>query len=711
MADSSEYTTDLEAGGGTDTTDTIETNTNDVVSIITEEDIKHENIPIDYTSKSRTHNINEKGIDKDNVSSTSTSSYHRITNKKDSNNIQLKKILDSKPIILSGHNEQSGATIIDEIYSDIYFEGNWNRGSYYINEIENEEYKTKLDCRLQFYRPLTVFGDDEMFYFISLQKKENREQFTIYSELEFINTPYPLPSQRLKRLLYPFKSFKHIEQQNPNFKKQLESVNNDEQEYYSRIRNKATRLKKLYSSVTKFQTNENTKEILLLKKNFEIDEQNIGIVSEHNIPPWIIKGWYGKSALSKNRNLRMPQYKPKTFKLFYPRTARWDRILRGCYELDWNDEEYIMDIIQYDEEKYKTPLEVILSLRKIKLFDNNINIDMREFKPFARDPFIHIYDFYGVTNKTLSIKNSIYNRIRDLYWTLHNMWYIGSRFDCDGCLRVPALINPIEWQYTIGLKLIWDGIKLIGTVGKLHQCSLRHCGIKDAGNKTMQFLKKVTYAFDFNESQIYDFRYLLYLLRHTLFNQLFHCLSKHGGKYQMKVFTKQKKEQKYGIEMAHDEEYRFILDYFRFLILTNNMYEFFSPSAMGKLWPYIGGTFEELRMIYPEISHNTIENEYQDLIEIHRHLSVTKTMTCKSYKYYFGEKYYTNKEKNIWQDARGVIKQYCIKNTLFPIPDIFEGVYNSHNIKNEANPFLVDVKNLTEKDNKQYKREKLRKFI
>eukprot|EP01084_Bolivina_argentea_P171445 297017_1 len=37
-----------------------------------------------------------KVIDKDSVSSTSTSSYHRITNKTDSNNIQLKKILDSK---------------------------------------------------------------------------------------------------------------------------------------------------------------------------------------------------------------------------------------------------------------------------------------------------------------------------------------------------------------------------------------------------------------------------------------------------------------------------------------------------------------------------------------------------------------------------------------------------------------------------------------
>merc|ERR1712154_239232 len=141
-----------------------------------------------------------------------------------------------------------------------------------------------------------------------------------------------------------------------------------------------------------------------------------------------------------------------------------------------------------------------------------------------------------------------------------------------------------------------------------------------------QFLKKIMYAFDFNEKQLYDWRYIGYLLRHTLFNQLFHCLSKHGGKYQMKVFSQQKKTQKYGVEMAqNDGDFRFILDYFRFLIVSNNMYEFFSPLQIGKLWEYISGTFEEFRMIYPEISIDVVENEYCDLMENQRHLSVSKT--------------------------------------------------------------------------------------
>ena len=626
---------------------------------------------------------------------------------------------------MQGHHEQPGSKIIDEIFETIYFSGNWNRGFYSPN-LENDdnksEYKQKKDLQKQFYRPLTVFGDDEMFYLVESQKKQNREQRTFYSKLEFHNTPYPLPSQRLKRLLYPFKNFKHIEQQNPNFKKQLETVNNDEQEYYSRIRQKASKLKKLYTEITKIQTNDNNNiEIQKQKREFwyklqyELGEQNVGVVSEHNIPPWITSGWYGDCALARNRNLRMPQYKPKTFQSFYPKTARWDRIMRGCYELDWNDEDYIMDIIKNDNpEKYKTPLELILSLRRIKLFTDDNQSNFTQFKPFARDPFIHIYEFYNVQDIVkigIDGCNNIYNRIRNLYWTITQMWYLGSRFDVDGCLRVPALINPIEWQYALTLKLIWDSIKFFGYVSKLHSCSEKHCGIKDPGNRTMQYLKKLIYAFDFNEKQIYDFRYIEYLLRHTLFNQLFHVLSKHGGKYQLKIFSLQKKQEKFSIEMAHHDEYRFILDYFRFLIICNNMYEFFSPSQMGKLWEYISGTFEELRMIYPEISINTIENEYCDLIETHRHISVTKTMTCKSYQYYFGNKYFTNKEKNIWQDARGVIKQYCIKNTLFPIPDIFEGVYNAHNVKFEHNPNLVDVKTLTDIDNKKYKRKKLEKFI
>ncbi|MCP4141314.1 MAG: hypothetical protein GY755_13690 [Chloroflexi bacterium] len=106
----------------------------------------------------------------------------------------------------------------------------------------------------------------------------------------------------------------------------------------ARMRNKATELKNLYGQVTKFQTNENTKEILLLKKILKL--MNKILVLYQNI---IYHHGYHRLIIIIMVGIIIVQYKPKTFKLFYPNTAGWDRILRGCYELDCNDEEYIMD--------------------------------------------------------------------------------------------------------------------------------------------------------------------------------------------------------------------------------------------------------------------------------------------------------------------------------------------------------------------------------
>ena len=123
-----------------------------------------------------------------------------------------------------------------------------------------------------------------------------------------------------------------------------------------------------------------------------------------------------------------------------------------------------MDIIDHDASKCKTPLEVVLSLRRECLFQDNVTNDMSQFDPYARDPFEHLYAFYGVSERVGMGKNgatdTVWTRMRALWWTLNSMWFIAGPFDPDGCLRVPALVNPMEWTYAIALKLVWDGVKV-----------------------------------------------------------------------------------------------------------------------------------------------------------------------------------------------------------------------------------------------------------
>lgn len=122
-----------------------------------------------------------------------------------------------------------------------------------------------------------------------------------------------------------------------------------------------------------------------------------------------------------------------------------------------------MDIIDHDE-SLKTPLEVVLSLRKEHLFSSDEVSDMSKFQPFARDPFKHIYEFYGVTERVgmhkTATTETVWTRMRALWHTLNAMWFIASRFDPDGCIRVPALVNPMEWTYAIALKLVWHGVQV-----------------------------------------------------------------------------------------------------------------------------------------------------------------------------------------------------------------------------------------------------------
>lgn len=165
------------------------------------------------------------------------------------------------------------------------------------------------------------------------------------------------------------------------------------------------------------------------------------------------------------------------------------------------------------------------------------------------------------------------------------------------------------------------------------------------------------------------------------------------------------------------EEWAFVLDYFRFLVTANNMYELLSPGQMGKLWEYLLGTFEEFRMMYPEISLTVWENEWCDFEEQHRYQSITKAMPIEAYSFYFGDKYFSQNFKDqkkcekIWDDAHSIVKQYAMKNTLFPIPDIFESVYKSHDLKREMNPDFIDENLLTETANRRFKEQKVRNFI
>eukprot|EP01083_Nonionella_stella_P207871 754770_1 len=137
-------------------------------------------------------------------------------------------------------------------------------------------------------------------------------------------TPYPLPSPRLKRIVFPLKRLVAEGLAGEG----AEKIRVAESEYFARLKHRGARLSALYTEATVFETNRHAKDVLKQKKMFwarhqyKLNEQNVGIVSQDNIPPWISKGWYGDCALARNRNLRMPQHKMKTFDSFYPRTAR-----------------------------------------------------------------------------------------------------------------------------------------------------------------------------------------------------------------------------------------------------------------------------------------------------------------------------------------------------------------------------------------------------
>ena len=91
----------------------------------------------------------------------------------------------------------------------------------------------------------------------------------------------------------------------------------------------------------------------------------------------------------------------------------------GGLETDTNDVvlpfEVMMDIVDFDADAIKTPLEVVLSLRKETLFKPERSGNVAELSPTARDPLVHNYEFYGVAHVLEpSEPDSICRRVHEL---------------------------------------------------------------------------------------------------------------------------------------------------------------------------------------------------------------------------------------------------------------------------------------------------------
>ena len=112
---------------------------------------------------------------------------------------------------------------------------------------------------------------------------------------QYRRSPFPLPSQRLKRILYPFKNL--YSDQTADFNAKLERLHKEEQDYYGQMRAKATNLKELYQEVTALQmVGPEFGDIHSVKrkrwKEWEASnggngQHSIGQIQESNIPEWI----------------------------------------------------------------------------------------------------------------------------------------------------------------------------------------------------------------------------------------------------------------------------------------------------------------------------------------------------------------------------------------------------------------------------------------
>ena len=214
-------------------------------------------------------------------------------------NVAMRKILDAAPKMIAVDEEDRHFhhKAVSRVLNEVYFDGNWNRGHYAVdtaNKDEVAESEEKEEIRSRGYEPLTVFTDDEMFKLLPSQRKENRLDKGHFAPYQYRRSPFPLPSQRLKRALYPFKEWKNEELQNAEFKAKIKRLHEEEQDHYSRMRMRATNLKKLYQDVTKLQMvdpnqfpNIHAVKRQRWKEWTENPPSSLGAIQEGNIPPWV----------------------------------------------------------------------------------------------------------------------------------------------------------------------------------------------------------------------------------------------------------------------------------------------------------------------------------------------------------------------------------------------------------------------------------------
>ena len=213
-------------------------------------------------------------------------------------NVAMRRILDSAPRMIQVNDEEDGhwhQEAVSRVISEVYFDGNWNRGQYAVDNDNEEESKMEMEkeqTRSLGYQALRVFDDDEMFILCPSQRRGNRPDKGHFAPYQYRRSPFPLPSQRLKRILYPFKKYSD---QAADFDAKLERLHKEEQDYYVQMRAKATKIKGLYQEVTALQmVGPEFGDIHGVKrktwKQWEDGgngQHSIGQIQESNIPEWI----------------------------------------------------------------------------------------------------------------------------------------------------------------------------------------------------------------------------------------------------------------------------------------------------------------------------------------------------------------------------------------------------------------------------------------
>ena len=153
-------------------------------------------------------------------------------------NVAMRKILDAAPKMIKLSEDDDGHLhheAVQRVLSEVYFEGNWNRGQYEVDELvgdEKAEEEQKEQTRSLGYAPLRVFDDDDMFVLSPSQRRASRPDKGHFAPYQYRRSAFPVPSQRLKRILYPLKKWKVEEEANPDIKAKLERLLSDEQVWF-----------------------------------------------------------------------------------------------------------------------------------------------------------------------------------------------------------------------------------------------------------------------------------------------------------------------------------------------------------------------------------------------------------------------------------------------------------------------------------------------